>query len=363
MLYFQIKDYNEFRDIFGTCKSARGSIQNRILLSFWETRFKRDCELDAEHIGIASKIKNMSELFDTVIENLNQHIPENYQDLGQVHFRIKDQSFVFYCTKYTSIDPGSSRINNNACIDPKCITVWDTRTKKKYNIKISKVFLDACQTNKAIIGEPTTIYCAEELQRRWEAYMHSTLDSLELVVDKDFHKIYNSEAHAGPITSCMNNKQNYHFYEKAVDASAASLIDNNQGGKIVARCIIFHGVEICNREGKYNYAERQYAVGDQGDTYKHILIQKLIEANQIDFYKAIGAGCGDVNALNDVNGRPLKETRVKIAMNLKYNDYLSYQDTFKCYYPDQHYAYNYCANRTGLYHELGHTVERYEWND
>ena len=363
MLYFQIKDYNEFREIFGTCKSARGSIQNRILLSFWKTRFKRNCIIDIENAGIASKIRTMSELFDTVMENLNQHIPDVYQNLGQVSFRIKDQMYTFYCTKYTSVDPKATRVTNSTCIDPKCITVWDTHTKKKYNVKISKIFLDACQTNKVVIGEPTTIYCAEELQRRWEAYMNSVLGSLELVVDKDFHKIYNSECHAGPITSCMNNKNNYHFYEKSVNASAASLIDNNQEGKIVARCIIFHDVEICNREGKYNFAERQYAVNDQGDMYKHILIQKLIEAHLIDFYKVIGASCGDVTALIDANGRPLKDTKVKIAMNLKYNDYLSYQDTFKNYYPDQHYAYNYCIDRTSPYHDLGHTVERYEWND
>ena len=42
MLGVQIKDYDEFRDIFGTCRSSRGSITNKILLSFWMHRYLID---------------------------------------------------------------------------------------------------------------------------------------------------------------------------------------------------------------------------------------------------------------------------------------------------------------------------------
>lgn len=353
MLYFQIKDYNEFRDIYGSRNSARGSIQNKVLLSFWMTRMKRD------HNGIASKIRTMNDLFETILDCLNQHLPENYRDCGQVSFDLNDQHYIFYCSKYTSVVDRDTQSQSQFCTDPKCITVQDRKSKKWVNVKLSKIFLDACQTNKTVIGEPTTIYCAEEIQHRWEAYTSKLLNVIQLHIDKDFKSIYTASKQAGNNGSCMNDKRQYHFYEKAVNASAA-YITNTETGLILARCILFHGVKLIGTDKTINYAERQYAGTDKADIYKHILIQKLIDAGAIDYYKKIGAGCSDVNAILDKNGRSLKNTRVSIPCHLQNGDWLSYQDTFKYYDPDKNEAYNYMPEMK-TYKELGHTIDHYEW--
>ena len=66
MLYFKIKDYSEFKEIFGTCKSPRGTIQNKILLAFWKSRFKRNPNEPA------SLCKNMTDMYKIVMDQLTK---------------------------------------------------------------------------------------------------------------------------------------------------------------------------------------------------------------------------------------------------------------------------------------------------
>ena len=60
MLFFQIENYDEFRKIFGTCRSSRGCIQNKILLAFWVWYFKN--HRPEEPSGLASNLKNLPEM-------------------------------------------------------------------------------------------------------------------------------------------------------------------------------------------------------------------------------------------------------------------------------------------------------------
>lgn len=70
-------------------------------------------------------------------------------------------------------------------------------------------------------------------------------------------------------------------------------------------------------------------------------IDALIEKGEIDGYKAIGAGCGDARSFVDTEGNSLSNKKFRIDCNLEYDDYLSYQDSFKWYNMDTRTATNY----------------------
>jgi hypothetical protein len=122
-----------------------------------------------------------------------------------------------------------------------------------------------------------------------------------------------------------------------VEAKAAYL--ENSEGKVIARCIIY--TEVFDQDDKiYRLAERQYATNGN-EVYKKALIDALIEKGEIDGYKQITAGCGEPRNFVDVNGNSLFEKKFSIKCNLDYEDYLSYQDSFKWYNICSRIATNY----------------------
>ena len=104
MLYFKIKDYSEFKDIFGTKNSPRGTIQNKILLAFWKSRFQRN------PYEAASLCRNMTDMYKVVMDCLTNPIGQtDLSGLHLVRIKIKDNIFNFYSSKYTTEGIGKGR--------------------------------------------------------------------------------------------------------------------------------------------------------------------------------------------------------------------------------------------------------------
>ena len=83
------------------------------------------------------------------------------------------------------------------------------------------------------------------------------------------------------------------------------------------------------------------------------LIDELIKAGEIDMYKVPGCGCGEANAIVDINGASLSHKTFYIKCDLETDSCLSYQDTFKYYDYNAEKAYNgtsrgwdYCLDTT-----------------
>lgn len=379
-----------FKDIFGTCKSTRGSIQNKILLDFWKTRFKRDLEIYRQKVAAttdpkelkdlsffkacrAGEIQDVQSLYNLILSQISTTRPKDAQGnnlpssaYGTVQLKLGDKHYNLYCTKYTSSTSGSSSSSQSLsfCSDYRCVTCIDRKTNKRCFVKASKIILDAIETSRAVIGQAATIYMAEEFQRRWETEQGKLLGGLHLVVDDHFDYIYDQNHCAGNFGSCMTGKHQYRFYNESVDASAAYITDDNQGGKIVARCILYHNVERDDTPGKtFNYAERQYSISD---FYKHVLVAKLIESGQADLYKTIGASCHDIQAIMDKNGKRLGNPRltIKAKKKLQRGDTCSYLDTFMYYYPQEQKFRNFVPRSSeDFYRELNHTANAYSWDD
>lgn len=350
MLYFKIKDYSEFKDIFGTCKSPRGTIQNKILLAFWKSRFKRNPN------EATSLCKSMPDMYAIVMHNLT-HLPSSVSvsNLHPVRIKIKDQVFVFYTEKYTTIGMGIGEESAQGAKDLKCCTVIDTKTNKFCTIKPSKIILDAFNSCGAKIAPSVMTYCAEIFQSQWEAYRQSCLEKYRLVVDSNFKDIYSSSKCLGSFGSCMTDKNHWKFYSTYVKALSAKLIET-ESGKIVARCIVWTDVKCDTTNKKYVYADRQYATNSDLKL-KSLLIERLYEEGYINIHKHIHAGCRESTYICDRTGQTIQFTKLSVSCTIKKGGRVSYMDTFKYLDVDKERLYTYPKSSFLMDYNLATTQE------
>ncbi len=171
----------------------------------------------------------------------------------------------------------------------------------------------------------------------WQVYVQGSLPKYTLHVDDNFEKIYSREACEGDFHSCMTGRGLSSFYSDAVKAKAAYLTNKND--KVIARAVIYTAAK--DEDGKvWRLCERQYS-SDSNEILKRALVDSLIQDNQIDGYKFVGADCGNSRGFVDNEGNSLNCKRFTISCDLDWGDYLSYQDSFKWYNMDDNVAYNY----------------------
>lgn len=320
MLYFNIKNYEEFKERFGVRTSFSGgkSRNNGILLSFLKTEFSNGRDV--------SRIDSMDSMYGEILHRLQIHAGfagENVRLNGSL-FHLPD--------KHTDYRDG-------ICEDGDIRSVRYVRNEdgRVYKMKVGKfirrIVLDCPLTYD--MAEQAIIWFCETFSEKWKAHAQSQMPDYTLVVDDDFDAIYDRKRQKGDFNSCMNNKSFHTFYNNCVKAKAASL--RNTDGLIVARCVIFTEVKVFGTDKVYRLAERQYS-SEQDNSLKQLLVDKLIAAGEIDGYKRVGAGCHDPHAfvLND-------------GSNFGYDLYIEanigdckvpYMDSFKYYIESINKLYN-----------------------
>lgn len=217
-------------------------------------------------------------------------------------------------------------------------------TGKIYKMKIGKYvnkYLDyiSNQTNKYFwLKNPTLrIFFIEELTELWKnARLHDK--SLHIVINKDFHSIYNPDnrdKNAYHFSSCMDEKENWHFYKDHSNIyDAISLQDDD--GLIYARAILVTCLDNNNNEHKY--LERIYC---NKRMYKDFMFEKAKAEGIFDLYKGLEASCHDATEIYAVKDNKKINYTLHIELNLKEErNYMSYQDTFKWWYKSANKAYN-----------------------
>lgn len=346
MLYFKIKDYSEFKDIFGTKNSPRGTIQNKILLAFWKSRFQRN------PYEAASLCRNMTDMYKVVMDCLTNPIGQtDLSGLHLVRIKIKDNVFSFYSSKYTTEGIGTAGDIAQGAKDLKCCTVIDTKTKKFCVVKPSKIVLDSFASVGAKLAASVITYCAEVFQSQWEAYRQFCLEKYRLVVDDNFQDIYSSKHCLPNFGSCMTDRNHWVFYRDYVKALSAKLIET-ESGKIAARCIVWQDVKCDKTNRTYSYADRQYSTN--GDMkLKALLIERLYEGGFINIHKDVGAGCREAMYISDRTGNRIADPQLSVACTVKKGGSISYMDTFKYYDPIKGRLYTY--NKSSAQYSLATT--------
>lgn len=328
MLFYNIKDYKDFNELFGITKHGNGvkSRKNAILLSF----LKNPKLLKNNEYELLST-RSLVELKANLIKRIREELYE--MDLP-FHMILNGTD---YCSPKYSTDN-----NNGLCEDGdyKSIRYFSHGKGQIFKKKAGKLYLEIiqeCEFGKSLETNIRT-WLVEELARDWQTYAYGLLPENTLHVDDNFDKIYSSgHLYGCDCGSCMVDRGRTDFYKYSVKAKAAYL--TNADDKIIARCIIF--TDVFDETGKkWRLAERQYS-HNCDLIAQQALIDGLIVNGYIDGYKTVGASCGDSRMFLDINGNSLIDKKFHIDCNLEMEDILSYQDSFKWYDYNNNVAYNY----------------------
>ena len=340
MLYYTFKNYEEFKELFGIVKHGNGneSRKNRILLSFLkDRRLLHEAAVSGDytllHISDMATLKNLVTQGIIRSGDANRSLPYVIDLMGKR----------YYSSIYSTDD------NKGLCEDgdTKAVRYISMENGERvFKMKAGKFYrhlILETDFGKALPQQVVTYLC-EEFATEWQSYTMGKLPKNKLYVNRDFKRIYSSEACEGDFGSCMVDREHHDFYLYSVNASAAYLEDEN--GKVISRCILYN--EVRDEEGKvWRLAERQYA-SEENEILKRALVEALIAGNYIDGYKKVGAGCGDARAFVDIHGNSLAAKRFSIDCTLGWDDTLSYQDSFKWYDMRTQKADNYGNGEWGL---------------
>ncbi len=225
------------------------------------------------------------------------------------------------------------------CEDSDFNAVRYLKDERTYKMKVGK-FVRNILNEWGLIekyGETLCNFYIEAVADKWKGENSDIQATLK--VDDDFEFIYSSRnAINDYFGSCMTDEGQHSFYEDFVDASAASIL--NEEGEILARCIIFNSVYDSTSKTTLRLAERQYAA-NSNTLYMQRLVSMLKKADYIDGYKSIGCGAGDARLFYLNDGTPIYDHKLSIECTISIGDTLSYQDSFKCYCEENGTAYNY----------------------
>ena len=372
MLQFGFGNYEGFKEIFGMRECGNGNKQrrNKILLAFLKdktfvkafrrTEWRYIQEKNKEkYIKVLRNCSTMAAMRDFVLDMMViENVPHAVILENVPYYRtylMGSCNYDFYSTKYEVSEGG-------ICYDGdfRSIRYRNVESDHIYKMKAGKFFRHIIDENPIgeILPEQIKVWLCEDFAERWQAYARSKCPDVTLKVGntiKDFEAIYDDSNYEGNFGSCMAGNEQYYFYRDAVDAKAAWL--EKEDGSMVARCIIFTNVKD-EDDKKWRLAERQYSSnGENG--LKRLLVDKLIEAGEIDGYKQVGVDCHSGTAFVDNDGRSLSDVSFHIWCGLECDDTLSYQDSFKFYDLDTHTAYNHSEDAPSGYYNLDTTDSRF----
>lgn len=334
MLFYDFENYEGFKELFGMRETSNGKDRkNKILLSYVKQReLVHRAVYGDEGARHRMNISSMNVLYLTVMRDLYDASNGSYY----WHLMNGGSAIAFYTNLFKQ-DEYEGLCEDGDARAIRYLNVENGRVFKMKSGKFLRKVMEDCGLLKRFPEQVYTWVC-EEFAARWQSYATGRLPQLTLVVDDDFKSIYDGRKCGEGFHSCMANKGYHTFYNYSVKAKAASLRDND--GMIVARCVIFTEVHDDDTGEILRLAERQYST-DCNDMLKRCLVDKLIEAGEIDGYKTVGAGCGDADAFVSNTGEDWSGRKFSIECDLDYCDELSYQDSFKWYDMDERVAYNY----------------------
>lgn len=365
MIYFGIKNYEEFKELFGVVEHGNGnkSRKNKILLSLFKHKpllhamanRQEECKLrqlhsyidyhghtvhynryvttlrfplDEDFYGIKSML---------VLRNTIRRLLSCYDSDEGITNPVCIKGWDFYSKSYYT-DANRGLCEDGDINSIRYVSVKDARTYKMRAGKFMRKLIEEREDLNNLISEQVKIWICEDFAEEWKAYASQFSTEYELHVDDDFCKIYDSGYCVGDFGSCMEDQDYYSFYENCVDAKAAYLTKPDSD-EIMARCIIYTKVHVCNSDKVLRLAERQYAT-DGSDMLKRQLVDALIKAGEIDGYKSVGACCSDSKNFVDCDGISFPSTDFWIRCSIDGDDNVSYQDSFKYYDEGMERAYN-----------------------
>lgn len=333
MLYYQFRNYEEFKEIFAVEKRNNGVVvrKNKILLSHLKNAdlLKYCCE--RYNFSLLS-IKDMAQLQQVVTDAI---CSSGKQDDSLPH-RVELIGCIYWSAQYRTDEArGICEDGDHGSI--RYVNMDRNRVFKMKSAKFLRAVILETTVGKILSPSVVNWLCGDVFTKQWYTFTLGCTSGMELYVDNNFEAIYESYLCKGHFNSCMTDMDRHSFYSDSVKAKAAYLKDEE--GKIVARAILF--TEVTDQDNRrWRLLERQYTTGED-EMLKYMLVNKLIQEGYIDGYKIVGASCHEANAFVGIDGSSLFDRKFEIECDLGMDDTLSYQDSFKWYDYEERKAYNY----------------------
>lgn len=333
MLLFNIRDYEDFKYVFGLETHGNGvkSRKNKILLQHLKNpALIRYCR---EHNDWSLlHIRNMA--------NLKQLVLDAIQESGKQDPELQNKVILIGKTYWSGQYRTDEKQGLCEDFDKKAVRYINVKTEHPYKMKAGKfitALLKETELGK-ILSDSVINWLSEEFSADWQTFSVSLSPDVVLHVDDNFEKIYSDHwCKNFNGCSCMSGRGHYHFYEDSVEAKAAYITDKE--GYVLARAIIY--TDAIDQNGKkWRLLERQYSK-ESNEVLKRTLIDLLIKAGEIDAYKQVGAGCSEATAFVDLNGNSISNLKFSIKCDLDCYGTISFQDSFKFFSMDEQIAYNY----------------------
>lgn len=333
MLLFNIHDYDDFKYLFGLENHGNGvkSRKNKILLQHLKNpALIKYCR---EHNDWSLfRVRNMAELKQLALGYIRES--------GKSDSNLTNKVILIGNTYWSAQYKTDHMEGLYEDFDKKAVRYVNTKTDHVYKMKAGKFFTSIIKETEIgqILSEQVVNWLSEEFTQDWQTYTFGKTPNVEFHVDDNFELIYDENAcYNFNGCSCMVGRNRHSFYEDAVDAKAAYLLDMD--GYVLARAIIFTDVKDENGK-KWRLLERQYSK-ESNEVLKRLLVDLCIREGHIDGFKQIGAGCSESRAFVANDGTSLADKKFSIRCDLDTYDTLSYQDSFKYYDYNRNIAYNY----------------------
>lgn len=350
------KNHVEFAKLFGTPQSRENKIPLAALKS--KTFFESLKQLYYSGRGCGQRLYTPRLVYSIVRDMLYDYTSFDNEDMYTV--RIINANIKVPCAWNFPTLGVSETMNPSIVYYTEKVKTMNGYQCKKREVKAGRFIKSLIDKSNLVLTDEVINFVCEEFANKWKTFVCELgQNNLSLCVgdsELDFERAYSSLYYAGgTFDSCMENQDFHTFYTDSVDASIATLEDED--GCIFARCVIFNEVRDDDNGEMYRLAERQYACDE---VYKRILIAKLISEKRIDGYKVFGSGCGDKTNFVSVDGEDLYDRNFSIKCTLEIGEPLSYQDSFYGYDYDGGRAYNYQSFEFNL-----STTDGYigEWDD
>lgn len=274
MLYYDFYGYERFKACFGLEKRDNGTVvrKNRILLNHLKNpALLRYCR---EHNDYALlHIYDMADLQKKVMDA----VIESGKGDKKLPYRVELIGKTYHSSRYQT-DESKGVCEDLDKSSVRYINVERSRVFKMRAGKFMRELILETEIGKLLSPSVVNWIAGDVFTQQWCTYTHGKSPDMELHINNEFWKIYDSDYCKGNFGSCMVDRERTSFYRDSVKAKAAYITDKT--GLVVARSILF--TDVTDQDGnKWRLLERQYSSGGD-DVLKRLLIDKLIQGDYID---------------------------------------------------------------------------------
>lgn len=185
MLYYNFKDYEEFKNLFGMVKHGNNneSRKNKILLAYLKDKtllHKAVAGNDYSFLHIADMTELENRVTDEILTsgNEDEELPYDLRLMGKTY-----HSAIYETDEYQGLCEDG---------DPKCVRYYNHKTGRIFKMKAGKLYKHLIQETEfgKTLPEQVVTYLCEVFAAKWQSHTLGRLPKHRLYVNQDYERIY-----------------------------------------------------------------------------------------------------------------------------------------------------------------------------